>query len=42
MEGGKISQKDPTRGKPVGRIRKGRMLIKEEEMATKRGTQKKG
>lgn len=39
---GKISQKDPAKGKPNGMIRKGRMPIKEEGMATNRGTQKKG
>ena len=36
IEEGKISQKDPARGNLAGEIRKGKMPIKEEGMATKR------
>ena len=36
IEGGKISQKDPARGNLAREIRKGKMPIKEEGMATKR------
>ena len=37
---GKISQKDPARGRSARGIWEGKIPIKEEEMATKRGTKK--
>ena len=40
IEEGKISQKDPARGKSAREIREGKIPIKEEEMAAKKGTKK--
>ena len=41
IEEGEISPKDQIRGKPAGRVSNVRMLIKEEEMAMKKGMRKK-
>ena len=40
IEEGKISQKDLARGRSTREIRERKIPIKEEEMATKRGTKK--
>ena len=41
IEGAKISQKDPARGNPAREIRKVKMPIKKEGMATKRRWRKR-